>query len=98
MPLPPGFHWRPNDHVEGNLWLYRDRGMLIVGSIGRRLDGLWLSCIDRYRWHHRHAIAPSRQVAIRWTERWCWARAEMLETVEQERMPGSPGPVRTLRK
>ena len=97
MSLPPGFHWEPNDRVAGNFWLFRDRGMLVVGSVCRRLDGLWLSYIDRHRWRDRHAIAPTRETAMRWAERWCWARAGALATAEPERMPGSPEPIRTFR-
>lgn len=96
MPLPPVFYWEPNDRVAGNLWLIRSEGALVIGSVCRRLDGRWLANIDRHRRRERHAVAPTREVAIRWAERWCWARAGALRTARQERMPDSPDPVRTL--
>lgn len=71
MPLPPGVHWEPNDRVEGVLWLYRDLGQLIFGSVCRRLNGRWLSKIDRHWTRSRHAIASTREVAMRGVERWC---------------------------
>lgn len=97
MSPPPGFHWEPNDRVVGALWLYRDRDMLTVGSVKRRLDDLWVCRIERHRLRDRHAIAPTREIAIRWVERWCYARAEMLATAERERMPSNFELVRTVR-
>lgn len=95
--LPPGFHWENNDYVPGALWLYRDRGMLIVGSIFPRITDRWVCRINRHRLRDQSAIAPRRDLAIRWVELWCRARAAHLESAEKELLPGRSPPLRTWR-
>lgn len=90
--LPPGFYWEPNHHKPGALWLLRRNGHLVVGGVWPRLDGNWMAAINRHRFRYPTAVAPRREVAIRWVERWCRARAAALATVERELAPGEVPP------
>lgn len=73
--LPDGFRWDENHYVPGALWLVRVRWVLVIGSVCPRIDDGWVSRIERYRWRDRAAIAPTREIAMRWVEQWVRTRA-----------------------
>lgn len=97
MALPTGFFWEPNCHIEGAMWLVRERDHLIVASVCPRIDSGWVSSIDRHRVRGRIAVAPSRKVAIRWVELWVRARSIQLSVAVKEPLPGCGTSIKTFR-
>lgn len=103
--LPPDFKWERSFYA-GNYhdqwFLYIDGSRDPIAAVGKRLDGIWLSTINRhYEWPRpqKTSATPSRKAALRWAEWWACAHEKRLRReVKPSPPPYMGGPAGTVKR